>query len=209
MQTVFHSGGNLALKRNRMLKKANRETRMCECFTSLVFSPRCQFSPNHTVSAWSCSLLGHSNTEPWCLTPALSKSIHIAYYFQSRLVTATTFCPDLKPHVELPIQPPSCSRMKPDILPFPNKLFQPDSLANHPQDLDEEWKFALYPNWCQHCFRKVSWITSKNHRSDSGRVLDVFSLLGDKVTAPCMAVRTKGSPELNVAPLFEDYVLAG
>lgn len=107
------------------------------------------------------------------------QSIHIAYCFQSRLVAATTFCPDLKPHVELPIQSPSCSRIKPDILPFPNKLFQPDSLANHPQDLDEEWKFALYPNWCQHCFRKVSWITSKNRRSDSGRVLDVFSLLGD------------------------------
>lgn len=32
-------------------------------------------------------------------------------------------------------------------------------------------------------------------------MLEVFALLGDKVIAPCMTVRTKGSPELNVALL--------
>ena len=50
---------------------------------------------------------------------------------------------------------------------------------------------------------------SKNPRSDSNRVLALFALLEDKVTAPCVTVRTKGSPVFNVALLCHDSELAG
>lgn len=50
-----------------------------------------------------------------------------------RSTTSQGFLPHLQPRVELPTQPPSCSSTKPDVLPFPSKLLQPDSLANHPR----------------------------------------------------------------------------
>lgn len=87
------------------------------------------------------------------------------------------FCPNLKLQVELPIQPPSCSHIKPDTF---SRL---TVLLTTPGFRQREWKFALYPNGCQHCSRKVSWNMSKNHKSDSSQVLDVFAWQGDKVSA--------------------------
>lgn len=107
-------------------------------FYIFFFSSHCQFfTQPHSISVkllfagtWQCRVL--------VLNTSSLQSIHIAYHFPSCLIAATAFCPDLKPHVELPMQTPSCSCLKPDILPFPNNLLQPDSLANHPQDTDEE-----------------------------------------------------------------------
>lgn len=99
----------------------------------LFFSPRCQFFPQpHRISV-KLLFAGTQQRRAFVLDTSSLQSIHVAYHFLSCLITATAFCPDLKLHVELPIQPPSCSRIKPNILPFPNTLLQPDSLANHPR----------------------------------------------------------------------------
>lgn len=133
MQTVFHSGENLALKRNHMLKKADRETSTYECFASLFFSPHCQCFPQlHSVSVKLLSA-GTQQRRGLVLNTSSLWSIHMAYHFPSCLITAMALCPDLKLPVELPIQPPFCSHIKPNILPFPNKLLQPNSLANPPR----------------------------------------------------------------------------
>lgn len=62
MQKVFYSGGNLVQK-----KPYTEKSRWRNKHRHIA-----NFSHNHTVSVWGCSLLRHSNAEPWYSTLALS-----------------------------------------------------------------------------------------------------------------------------------------
>lgn len=102
-------------------------------YISFFFSPHCKFFPQpHSISV-KLLFAGPQQGRVFVLDTSSLQSIHVAYHFPNCLITAAAFCPALKPHVELPVQPSSCSCIRPDILPFPNKPFQPDSLANHPR----------------------------------------------------------------------------
>lgn len=93
----------------------------------------CKFFPQpHSISE-KLLFAGTQQRRALVLNTSSLHTIHIKHHFPSCLITAMTFCPDLKPHVELSLQTPSCSRIKPDTLLYSNKLLQPDSLANHPR----------------------------------------------------------------------------
>lgn len=133
MQTVFHSGGNLALKRNHMLKKADRETSTYECFASLFFlSPLPMFPPT-TQCQCEVALCWDTATQRLGAQHQLSLVNPHGLSFPKLLDNSHGFVPRPQLPVELPIQPPFCSHIKPNILPFPHELLQPNSLANPPR----------------------------------------------------------------------------
>lgn len=112
-------------------KKQIEKKSMYQCFLSLFFSSHCQFFLQPHSIRVKLPFAGTEQGRASVLHISSLQSIHVPYHFPSCLVTARASCRDLKAHGELPIQLLSCSRIKPDILPFPNKILQRDSLANH------------------------------------------------------------------------------